>query len=1160
MDIINTYLGKYKILRKLGSGGMAEVYLAEDEILHRKVALKLLTPEISKDHEKIIRFQKEVRHSAALKHANIITIYDVGEDKGFHYYTMEYLPNGDLKSRIHHGLSENECIEILKEIADALGYAHKQGLIHRDIKPENIMFNEHNQAVLTDLGISKAIGSETRMTKVGISVGTPHYMSPEQARGKEIDHRTDLYSLGVVFYEMLTGNVPYDAEDSIAVAYCHVNEPVPVLPEHFSKYQPILDKLLAKDISHRYSDAYHLIDDLNLVSSGKSLKKKNSDTRTMSQKELPTKNTKESKNSGNKMIIIATSMLLLAAVVGWLVYSNLSKSPSNNNKLSSSGVVEKNKNYETKVVVKNEIKKEINTKKIELPKKIKKDNVQDKKKDFLSDIEEEVARKKAEEKRRQEEIEKKRKLIAKKIKEYEKAFNKAESLCNEDIDDNMKIEVWSRYIEKYSNDIEDTDKDNELLREAKKRLALLQKEERLKQVKEAYNNILKEVKNNKDIDFQINKWTDFINEYSVDIPDTKEDDKLIDYANKVLNDLQVNKKLLQMKGDFQEVMDKIKSLTKNSEKIVLLTSFKEKYGVDIKGTLEDNKLIKKIENEISIIGKKERLVAMKSEYENTLSKVKSEKSTKNKILILSAFLKKYSNDIQGIKDDDKLIKKVKQEITSLNKKLLLEQMKKDYNSAVNEINLTADVGEKIQIWKDFLKNYNKDIPNTTKDDQLRQSVKNKIESLTYKQALNNMKKDYNSVLNKLNLTQDKQSRINILTAFLQRYSEDIKGTDEDNNLIEEVNKNLKILKKEKAIEDIKDEYIIVLKQSNKNDKTAQLQAWQNFVKKYSNDISNIPEGKQIIKDAKNAISKLNVEIEVDNMKSDYDYALNKVKYIKDYGRKIEIWQNFVNKYRYKDIKETDEDNDLIRFAENEIAKLRKLKKATYKEPNTGMEFVRVKGGCYEMGDLFGDGDEDEYPIHKVCVDDFYIGKYEVTNEQFRKFRAAHNSNREGEENFNNNRQPVVLIAWNDAKEFANWLSKKTGKNFRLPTEAEWEYAARSGGKKEKYSGDNDINKVAWYFNNSRHTNIVGQKKPNGLGIYDMSGNVWEFCEDKYNKNAYSKHHKENPIYAGFSITRVKRGGGWSNPLWFSRTFNRDHILPVSKYDFVGFRLVMEADK
>ncbi|MEQ9737526.1 MAG: protein kinase, partial [Algiphilus sp.] len=252
-------VGKYKILRALGAGGMADVYEAEDPSLGRHVALKVLPPEMTRNKQLIQRFEKEVRAAASLNHHGIVTVFEVGEHEGLHYYSMRLLTGGDLRDRIDAGLTEIEALAILRELADAFTHAHDRGFVHRDVKPENIIFDEQGYPVLTDFGIAKAVDSGTRVTATGVSVGTPRYISPEQARGRTVDNRADIYSLGVILYEMLTGKPPYDGEESLAVIFQHVTEPIPRLPEGQAHLQALIDALMAKAPEDRPESAAAVI-------------------------------------------------------------------------------------------------------------------------------------------------------------------------------------------------------------------------------------------------------------------------------------------------------------------------------------------------------------------------------------------------------------------------------------------------------------------------------------------------------------------------------------------------------------------------------------------------------------------------------------------------------------------------------------------------------------------------------------------------------------------------------------------------------------------------------------------------------------------------------------------------------------------------------------
>ena len=253
----------YQIERELGQGGMAIVYLALQESLHRHVALKVIKPILTTDDEFARRFLHEGRIIAQLNNPHIVTVHDIASHEGIYYLSMEYLPGDTLQQRIRAGMPLKETLSVARAIAGALHYAHQRGIIHRDIKPQNILFRENGSPVLTDFGIAKTLGSSTIMTRTGLSLGTPRYMSPEQIRGQAVDARADLYSFGVLFYEMLTGNAPYVADDSFALAMMHVTAPTPELPPELRRFQPILNKLLDKAPNQRFQSGQEFIDALD---------------------------------------------------------------------------------------------------------------------------------------------------------------------------------------------------------------------------------------------------------------------------------------------------------------------------------------------------------------------------------------------------------------------------------------------------------------------------------------------------------------------------------------------------------------------------------------------------------------------------------------------------------------------------------------------------------------------------------------------------------------------------------------------------------------------------------------------------------------------------------------------------------------------------------
>lgn len=257
----------YTILGKVGQGGMATVYRARQVLLDRDVALKVMSSQLAQDEAYAHRFLQEARMLAALNHPNVVQVYDVGvTPAGLHYFSMALLPGGDFAQRMREGLSETELLRVLVAVATALGFAHARGYVHRDVTPGNILFDAHDTPVLTDFGIARALSAVSRLTGSGMSIGTSHYMSPEQARGgADIDHRADIYGLGVLCYEAVAGETPFNGQDSFAVAFAHVNDPVPRLPEEVARWQPLIDKAMAKNPADRFQNCSEFIDGLREV-------------------------------------------------------------------------------------------------------------------------------------------------------------------------------------------------------------------------------------------------------------------------------------------------------------------------------------------------------------------------------------------------------------------------------------------------------------------------------------------------------------------------------------------------------------------------------------------------------------------------------------------------------------------------------------------------------------------------------------------------------------------------------------------------------------------------------------------------------------------------------------------------------------------------------
>jgi len=259
----------YSNIHEIGAGGQAKVYAATQKAFQRKVAIKVLLTELAEDPGFAERFLREARIVAGLAHPHIVPVYDFGQQAGTLYMVMEHLAGEDLGKKIANGIKLEDILRITSQVALALNFAHEKGFVHRDVKPDNVLFREDGSAVLTDFGIARQQSEVNQLTIVGQILGTPRYMSPEQLQDRKVDGRADIYSLGIMFYQMCTGHAPYEDKDFTTLAMKHLQAPIPKLLHEFSKYQRLFERMVAKEPEKRFQTGMEIVNLIDQIRSGK---------------------------------------------------------------------------------------------------------------------------------------------------------------------------------------------------------------------------------------------------------------------------------------------------------------------------------------------------------------------------------------------------------------------------------------------------------------------------------------------------------------------------------------------------------------------------------------------------------------------------------------------------------------------------------------------------------------------------------------------------------------------------------------------------------------------------------------------------------------------------------------------------------------------------
>jgi serine/threonine protein kinase len=350
-ELTGQIFGGCRIIKKIGEGGMGVVYLAHHLALNKNVAIKILPPSFAREEERVKRFIREARSAAQLEHSNIIQIYNIAKHDDFYFIIMQYVEGESLAVKIRREgkINLQEALKITSNIASALSIAHHKGIVHRDIKPENIMITRNGEIKLMDFGLVRVLDVASQLSQSGDILGTPYYLSPEQARGGKVDGRADIYALGVTLFYMLTGKRPFDGDSTVSIILKHINEKPPPIrnfnPEITENISCLINKMLEKEVTNRYQSAEELIKDINLILAG------NPQVQTMVNSQVKTK--VKSIFTLKFLITAAISAILIVVIISIIKknkQSGMHQPESNQVDLRDISLDEKEKNINAKII------------------------------------------------------------------------------------------------------------------------------------------------------------------------------------------------------------------------------------------------------------------------------------------------------------------------------------------------------------------------------------------------------------------------------------------------------------------------------------------------------------------------------------------------------------------------------------------------------------------------------------------------------------------------------------------------------------------------------------------------------------------------------------------------------------------------------------------
>lgn len=1162
----------YTIIRELGSGGMASVYLANQDRLHRQVALKVMRRITAADDDFSERFFKEGRIIAQLQHPHIVTIYDFnsyGEDL---YFSMEYLPGGTLSQRIERGLSAEQSVEIVRGIAAALSYAHSREIIHRDVKPQNILFRQDDTPVLTDFGIARAMAADadtTRLTRFGAIIGSPRYMSPEQIRSQPLDARSDLYSLGIVFYEMLTQRSPYEADDVMSLAWKHCNEPVPALPASLSELQPILDKLIAKKPDERFENARQLIDALDRVKRRLPSEAGSDDaTRIVPPEQFAYKPAAADVSGPRKSWVIAGLFILFTAA-GVGMYFLVDREPELQEPEITRGLPPRQEgasttatNYERLAIEhfqRGELDRSLELTRLGLataPDDARLTALYGRlqRYSYAGELHERASRSA------------RAGLLDQSASLIEDGLHQ---VPNHPALLSLQTEVQARIRER------DKQKADQLVTQAKafsergeleRSLAMI--EQGLQLVPDHTGLLALRVALEKAQE-QRKKAAQLLVE-AQELHRKKALPASLALVEEALQLDPENRQLI----DLRVAVQNEQTLQRKEQAASFLLKARERFE---RGELEESlnlveEGLKQVPNDAQLLSLRERLEAKKRQEEKVSD------------------LKRKAADLHQQGDLD-ASRRVTEEA------LRLAPNRRDLLDLRDE--LQSEAAERDRIIG-LLEGCQADFPLESISDEQGEAAADCYEQILAVSAGN-------------------ADALERLAQIADRFS-DWAGSalnDGDLDKAESLLHSLRgINPSHRQLSSLGEELSRRKEQRSAELKRQKEEAAARQAAEESGQESQVPERTKAEVTAPASTPSPPSPPDQTPEAIEEELALTRAE-----RREIQRWLNALG-YEAGHADGVFSFRTRLAIAEYQtrfgesasgyvttdlLTRLRRQYEAAAPKPNPiEPEMVVVAGGCYQMGSPQGEKDrENDERQHQACVKGFHIAKHELTVKEFGRFVEATGYQTDAERNEGGEAgcwsldpgaqdngwnyhawaswrkpimqqstvddHPVSCVSWNDAQAYISWLNEATNQHYRLPTETEWEYAARAGTTTSRFWGAGVDQQACLNANVADKGNNwqdgfpcsdgyewiapIGRFQANSWGLHDVLGNVWEWTCSAYDEGYGGRENECVP--ATSDAPRVLRGGSWYSGPKPVRSAYRDRAFAEYRYSFLGFRLLRD---